>query len=200
MTANAYANLEFDLVGKVVNLLRLQRHHRDSLLEAAADGALWNSTLTVVPNADTINQYIDTALSGRQLGTVLPFAIVHRSTGKIVGCTRFLRIDPTNRGLEIGNTWLAKSTQRTAVNTEAKYLLLKHAFEFMEFIRVQFTTDELNEASRAAILRIGAKPEGIIRNERIMPDGRKRSSARYSIIDAEWPEVKAALLDKMANR
>ena len=102
-----------------------------------------------------------------------------------------------NRKLEIGHTWLAASTQRTGINTEAKYLLLAHAFEAMNCVRVQFTTDELNEKSRAAILGIGAKQEGIVRHERIMPDGRKRNSVRFSIIDDEWPAVKAMLLAKL---
>ena len=101
--------------------------------------------------------------------------------------------------MEIGHTWLSGSMQRSGINTEAKYLLLTHAFEVMKSIRVQFTTDELNEKSRAAILRIGAKQEGIVRNERIMPDGRKRNSVRFSIIDSEWAEVRALLLQKMAR-
>jgi RimJ/RimL family protein N-acetyltransferase len=101
--------------------------------------------------------------------------------------------------MEIGHTWLSASVHRSGANTEAKYLLLAHAFEVMSAVRVQFTTDELNERSRAAILRIGAKQEGIVRHERIMPDGRKRNSVRFSIIDSEWPDVKAMLLQKMAS-
>jgi RimJ/RimL family protein N-acetyltransferase len=99
--------------------------------------------------------------------------------------------------LEIGHSWLSSSAQRSGVNTEAKYLLLTHAFGVMGCVRVQFTTDELNDASRAAILRIGAKQEGIVRNERIMPDGRKRNSVRFSIIDSEWPDLKKMLQQKM---
>lgn len=121
------------------------------------------------------------------------------SSGRIVGSTRFWKIDSANRKLEIGHTWLSQSAQRTAANTEAKYLLLKHAFEVMQTVRVQFTTDELNEKSRAAILRIGAKQEGIVRHERIMPDGRKRNSVRFSIIDTEWPQVKNQLEVKLAR-
>ncbi len=127
----------------------------------------------------------------------MPFVIVRRDTGAIVGSTRFWKIDRVNRKLEIGHTWLGESVQRSAVNTEAKYLLLSHAFEGMQCVRVQFTTDELNEKSRAAILRIGAKQEGIVRHERIMPDGRKRNSVRFSIIDEEWAEVKAMLERKL---
>ena len=127
----------------------------------------------------------------------MPFVIAQRETGKVVGSTRFWKIDRKNRKLEIGHTWLSESIQRSGINTEVKYLLLSHAFEVMNCVRVQFTTDELNEKSRAAILRIGATEEGIVRHERIRPDGRKRNSVRFSIIDSEWPTVKALLEAKM---
>jgi RimJ/RimL family protein N-acetyltransferase len=173
------------LTGNTVELRPLQRDHAQALLEAAADGQLWNLTLTVVPGPGTIDGYIDAALAGRDAGTVMPFVIVRRDTGAVVGSTRFWKIDYANRKLEIGHTWFGESAQRSAVNTEAKYLLLRHAFEAMQCVRVQFTTDELNDKSRAAILRIGAKQEGVVRHERIMPDGRKRNSVRFSIIDDE---------------
>ncbi|UVK53623.1 GNAT family N-acetyltransferase [Mesorhizobium sp. AR02] len=185
------------LVGEIVELKPLQPEHSQGLLRAAADGELWNLKATVVPGPATIDGYIASALAGRQAGTVMPYAIVLHSTGAICGSTRFWKIDRANRKLEIGHTWLGSSVQRSGVNTEAKYLLLAHAFEAMACVRVQFTTDELNDASRAAILRIGAKQEGIVRNERIMPDGRKRNSVRFSIIDSEWPDVKAMLRQKM---
>ncbi|MFM0394775.1 GNAT family N-acetyltransferase [Paraburkholderia phytofirmans] len=187
------------LTGKTVELRPLQREHAQALLGAAADGQLWNMKLTVVPGAGTIDSYIATALEGRAAGTVMPFVIVRRDTGALVGSTRFWKIDRVNRKLEIGHTWLSESVQRSAVNTEAKYLLLCHAFEAIQCVRVQFTTDELNEKSRAAILRIGAKQEGVVRHERIMPDGRKRNSVRFSIIDEEWSEVKAMLEAKLAR-
>ncbi|MFM0059343.1 GNAT family protein [Paraburkholderia phytofirmans] len=187
------------LTGKTVELRPLQREHAQALLGAAADGQLWNMKLTVVPGAGTIDSYIATALEGRAAGTVMPFVIVRRDSGALVGSTRFWKIDRVNRKLEIGHTWLSESVQRSAVNTEAKYLLLCHAFEAMQCVRVQFTTDELNEKSRAAILRIGAKQEGVVRHERIMPDGRKRNSVRFSIIDEEWSEVKAMLEAKLAR-
>jgi RimJ/RimL family protein N-acetyltransferase len=187
------------LTGKTVELRPLQRDHAQGLLDAAADGQLWNMKLTVVPGPGTIDGYIATALEGRAAGTVMPFVIVRRDTGALVGSTRFWKIDRVNRKLEIGHTWLSESVQRSAVNTEAKYLLLCHAFEAMQCVRVQFTTDELNEKSRAAILRIGAKQEGVVRHERIMPDGRKRNSVRFSIIDEEWDEVKAMLEAKLAR-
>jgi RimJ/RimL family protein N-acetyltransferase len=185
--------------GRDIVLEPLQPAHESALLDAAADGALWNLTFTVVPDAHTMARYIEHAIAGRVAGTVMPFAIVRRADNRVVGSTRFWKIDRSNRKLEIGHTWLSASVQRTGANTEAKYLLLRHAFDVMNCVRVQFTTDELNEKSRAAILRIGAKQEGIVRHERIMPDGRKRNSVRFSIIDAEWPEVRAALEQKMAR-
>jgi len=187
------------LIGQNIELQPLQQEHIPGLLEAAADGQLWNLKVTVVPGHDTVDDYISTALQGRQAGTVMPFVIIRRDTGRIVGSTRFWKIDRANRKLEIGHTWLGASVQRTSVNTEAKYLLLTYAFEVMNCIRVQFTTDELNEKSRAAILRIGAKQEGIVRHERIMPDGRKRNSVRFSIIDSEWQDVKAMLQQMLAR-
>ena len=188
---------DLHLIGHSVELRPLRPEHEAALLDAAADGELWNSKLTVVPGPETIHDYMATAMAGRQAGTAIPFVIIRRETGQVVGSTRFWKIDPVNRKLEIGHTWLRASAQRSGINTEAKLLLLTHAFEVMNTVRVQFTTDELNQASRTAILRIGAKQEGILRQERIMPDGRKRNSVRFSIIDAEWPAVKAALLRKM---
>lgn len=187
------------LLGSTVELHPLERHHAPDLVAAAADGELWNLKVTVVPNADTVDAYLDKPLKGREEGTVIPFVIISKATGKIVGHTRFWKVDRANRKQEIGSTWLSASAQRSSINTEAKYLLLTYAFETMQCVRVQFTTDELNEKSRAAILRLGAKQEGIVRHERIMPDGRKRNSVRFSIIDDEWPEVKAALAQRLAR-
>ncbi|AJP51588.1 MULTISPECIES: GNAT family N-acetyltransferase [Pseudomonas] len=185
------------LTGTTVELLPLQREHKTALLEAAADGELWNLKVTNVPGPDTVDQYIDTALAGRDAGSMIPFTLVRRDDGQVVGSTRFWKVDRINRKLEIGHTWLALSTQKSAINTEAKLLLLTYAFEVLDCVRVQFTTDELNEKSRAAILRLGAVQEGIVRHERIMPDGRKRNSVRFSIIDSEWPQVKANLQAKL---
>ncbi|EDZ99625.1 GCN5-related N-acetyltransferase [Burkholderia sp. H160] len=194
------------LCGSVVELRPLREDHAQALVDAAADGQLWDMKLTVVPGPATIDGYIARALAGRAAGKVMPFVIVRRDgddkdggAGRIVGSTRFWKIDRANRKLEIGHTWLSASAQRSAVNTEAKYLLLCHAFDVMHCVRVQFTTDELNDKSRAAILRIGAKQEGIVRHERIMPDGRKRNSVRFSIIDDEWPAVKTMLEAKLAR-
>lgn len=185
------------LTGTTVELLPLQREHAAALVEAARDGELWNLKVTNVPGPETVDTYIDTALAGREANTVIPFTIVRRATGQVVGSTRFWKIDRVNRKLEIGHTWLAQSTQKTAINTEAKLLLLTYAFEVLDCVRVQLTTDELNEKSRAAILRLGAVQEGIVRHERIMPDGRKRNSVRFSIIDSEWPQVKVRLQAKL---
>lgn len=199
MTSSNPDNLQPTLIGTHVELRPLQADHAADLVAAAADGELWNLKVTVVPGPETVDGYVATALQGRQAGTVMPFVIVRRESNRIIGSTRFWKIDRTNRKLEIGHTWLSQSAQRSSINTEAKLLLLTFAFEVMQCVRVQFTTDELNEKSRAAILRIGAKQEGIVRHERIMPDGRKRNSVRFSIIDTEWPEVKAMLEARLAR-
>ena len=197
MSPHLPKSMDTTLVGQNIELRPLRLEHKQALLEAAADGELWNLKVTAVPGPETIDEYISTAMAGREAGTVMPFIIMQRETGRVVGSTRFWKIDPVNRKLEIGHSWLSASVQRSRVNTEAKFLLLTYAFEVMNCVRVQFTTDALNEKSRAAILRIGAKQEGIVRHERIMPDGRKRNSVRFSIIDCEWPEVKARLQQKM---
>jgi RimJ/RimL family protein N-acetyltransferase len=190
---------EITLTGTTVELRPLQREHSAALVQAAADGQLWNLKVTNVPGPDTVEKYVDIALAGREAGTMMPFVIVRRDTGEVVGSTRFWKVDRVNRKLEIGHTFISQSVQKSGVNTEAKLLLLTHAFEVMDCVRVQFTTDELNEKSRAAILRLGAVQEGIVRHERIMPDGRKRNSVRFSIIDPEWPQVKAGLLARLAR-
>ena len=169
----------------------------NALVEAAADGELWNLPFTVVPSAETVESYIRVALEGRAAGSVMPFVIKTIDADHIVGATRFWKIDRQNKKLEIGHTWLSASWQRTFVNTEAKLLMLSFAFETLGCVRVQFTTDEINEKSRSAILRLGAKQEGIIRHERIMPDGRKRNSVRFSIIDEEWPSVRQTLEERL---
>ena len=181
------------LEANTVRLEPLRRAHADALVAAAADGELWNSTVTVVPSRETISTYLDAAFKGQADGRELPFVILQKSSGLIVGSTRFYNIDHENRSVEIGYTWLAAQAQRTAVNTEAKLLLLTHAFESWGCIRVSLITDVLNVQSQKAILRLGAKQEGILRNHLIMPDGRYRDSVCFSIIESEWPEVKAGL-------
>ncbi len=191
--------MQTTLQGQGILLRPLQYTDADALLHAAADGELWNLTVTVVPSATTVDSYLKKALDGREAGTVMPCAIVLKQTGEVIGSTRFWKIDPLNRKLEIGSSWISARFQKTFVNTEAKYLMLRHAFEVLDCVRVQFTTDENNQKSRNAILRLGAQQEGIVRHERIMPDGRKRNSVRFSIIDDEWPQVRLNLERKLAG-
>ncbi|UMO89807.1 GNAT family N-acetyltransferase [Pectobacterium sp. PL64] len=187
------------LQGSLVTLRPLLHIDAQSLVDAAADGELWSLPFTVVPSADTVDAYINKALAGQAEGTVMPFAITLTADQSVIGSTRFWKVDRQNRKLEIGHTWYSQSWQRTAANTESKLLLLRYAFEQLQCVRVQFTTDVLNERSQAAILRIGAVQEGIVRNERIMPNGRKRNSVRYSIIDDEWPEVRSNLERRISS-
>ena len=179
--------------GQHVRLEPLTHAHTEPLIAAASDGEIWKSDVTVVPSADTIDKYIGDALRGLELGTELPFAIASKATGDVVGTTRFYEIMPADRRVAIGYTWLARSAQRTPVNIETKLLLLEHAFDYWNCVRVEFITDVLNEQSRAAILRLGAKQEGILRNHMIMPSGRIRDSVFFSIIAEEWPAVRANL-------
>lgn len=191
--------MESTLEGNRILLRPLQYTDADALVEAAGDGELWNLTVTVVPSPTTVDSYLKRARDGRDAGTVLPFVIVLKATGKVIGSTRFWKVDRLNRKLEIGSSWIGTSWQKTFVNTEAKYLMLRHAFDVLDCVRVQFTTDENNQTSRNAILRLGAQQEGIVRHERIMPDGRKRNSVRFSIIDDEWPQVQQHLEKKLAD-
>jgi len=187
------------LAGPLVTLRPLERADAPALVAAAADGRLWALPFTVVPSAATIGDYLERALRGQAEGTVIPFAVTLTTSGTVVGSTRLWKIDREHRKLEIGHTWYASTWQRTGVNTEAKYLLLEYAFEVLGCVRVQFTTDVLNERSRQAILRLGAVEEGVIRNERIMPDGRKRTSVRFSIIDDEWPRTRQRLQARLRD-
>lgn len=187
------------LVGTTIRLRPLLPSDGPALLQAAADGKLWNLPFTVVPSVETVEAYILTALEGQAAGTVMPFVTELIKNNQVIGATRFWKIDRTNMKLEIGHTWIAASWQRSRVNTEAKLLMLGYAFEQLGCIRVQFTTDERNEKSRSAILRLGAKQEGVVRNERIMPDGWKRNSVRFSIIDDEWPDVRRLLEESLSR-
>jgi RimJ/RimL family protein N-acetyltransferase len=188
------------LEGSHVRLEPLMSSHHDDLVVAAEDGELWNSIVTIVPSRTTMLTYIEEALQGQAQGRELPFVIIQKSSGQIVGTTRYYNIDREHRRVEVGYTWLAVSAQRTAVNTEAKLLLLTQAFEQWRCIRVELITDVLNQQSRTAIARLGATQEGILRNHMIMPDGRIRDSVCFSIIEPEWPEVKARLLAKLAHK
>ncbi len=188
------------LEGQHVRLEPLSLAYEESLIAAAGDGELWTSEVTIVPSRATMADYITSALNAQAQGRELPFVIIRKSSGQAVGSTRFFHIERDHRRVEIGYTWLAASAQRSAVNTEAKLLLLTHAFERLRCIRVEFVTDVLNQQSRMAILRLGAKQEGVLRNHMIMPSGRYRDSVCFSIIEAEWPEVKARLEARLGQK
>lgn len=188
------------LEGQVVRLEPLKEDHWQPLWAVGSDESIWRLNPYFVRSADEMRSYVETALKLQQQGSALPFVIVHRPTSQIVGSTRYMDIDKRNNTLEIGATWLNPAWQRTAVNTEAKFLLLRHAFETLKCMRVQLKTDVLNEKSRNAILRIGAKQEGIFRNHILTASGRIRDSIYFSIIDSEWPAVKANLLEKLNSR
>jgi RimJ/RimL family protein N-acetyltransferase len=185
------------LVGNRVVLKPLLAEHAEDLAKASADGDLSKLVWTNVPNATNVADYIKTALDHQAQGLALPFIMVLKESGEIIGSTRLFKIDRINRSLEIGHTWIAQSWQRSFVNTESKYLLLRYAFEEMNCLRVQFFTDELNVKSQAAIARLGAKLEGVLRKERIMSDGRVRNTVSFSIVDDEWNDVKAKLESKI---
>ncbi|SHG73155.1 GNAT family N-acetyltransferase [Flagellimonas flava] len=189
-----------ELEGKLVKLIPLQKSHKTDLLKAATDGKLWELWYTSVPSETTIDNYIATALEDQKAGTALPFCIVDKSTNTIVGSTRYLNGEAQNRRVEIGATWYAKSVQRSGINTECKYLLLSHAFEELNTIAVEFKTHFFNFPSRNAILRLGAKQEGIIRNHRIDANGKYRDTVIFSILESEWPTVKHSLEYKMNKR
>lgn len=167
--------------------------HLAGLAKVGLDPELWRWIPTAVRTREEMAAYIETALQEQERGVSLPFALMERVTGQAIGSTRYGNIDRTHHRVEIGWTWVGRDRQRTAVNTDAKYLLLRHAFETLGCMRVELKTDSLNARSRAAILRIGAQEEGIFRNHMITASGRIRNSVYYSIVDSEWPGVKARL-------
>ena len=185
------------LEGTHVQLEPLSLGHHADLCEVGLDQELWRVTMTLIRTPDEMKNYIGTAMQEQSEGRSLPFAIVERSSGKAIGSTRYGNIDRANRRVEIGWTWVARRCQRTPVNTEAKLLLLTYAFETLGCIRVEFKTDSINATSRAALLRIGAKEEGILRNHMIAPGGRLRHSVYFSIVDSEWAGVKRMLKMKL---
>jgi N-acetyltransferase len=187
------------LDGKHVRLEPLTQAHHAQLCAVAFDDELWKLTTTIIRTPDDMKKYIDAALKDFSDGKALPFAIIDKSSNKAVGSTRFGNIERAHHRLEIGWTWIAREWQRTAVNTEAKYLLLSHAFDTLGCMRVEFKTDSTNSRSRNALMRIGAKEEGVFRNHMITPGGRIRHSVYFSIIDSEWPEVKNELEKKLAK-
>jgi RimJ/RimL family protein N-acetyltransferase len=181
------------LEGRHVRLEPLAKAHLAGLAEVGLDEELWRWSPLPVRTIEEMAAYLETALQEQERGVSLPFAILEKATGRAIGSTRYGNIDCTHHRVEIGWTWLARDWQRTAINTEAKYLLLRHAFETLKCLRVELKTDSLNEKSRAAILRIGAKEEGNFRNHMITESGRIRHSVYFSIIESEWTAVKARL-------
>ena len=185
------------LEGRHIRLEPLTLNHHDALCEIGLDDELWRWIPTPVKSREDMLDYIRLALQWQSDGTALPFATIEQSRGRAVGSTRYMNIDKPNRHVEIGATWIGRPWQRTAVNTEAKYLMLHHAFETLGCFRVELKTDVLNQQSRNAILRIGASQEGIFRKHVLCADGRLRDSVYFSIIDSEWPGVKARLEEKL---
>ncbi len=185
------------LEGQYVRLEPLSLDHLDALIEVGLDEDLWRLTPTPVQSRDDMAAYIQTALDGQAQGTMLPFATVERASGTVIGSTRFGNVALAHRRVEIGWTWIAAPWQRTAVNTEAKLLMLRHAFGPLGCHRVEFKTDALNERSRRAILRLGATEEGTLRKHMVTASGRVRDTVYFSITDDEWPRVEANLIAKL---
>lgn len=181
------------LEGRIVQLEPMSRDHLDGLLDVALDPSLWRWTIARPTDRAGLEAWLETALANREAGTELPFVTVERATGRPIGSSRYLNIALEHRRLEIGWTWVAPAWQRGGANREAKLLMLGHAFEALGCLRVEFKTDARNERSRAALLGIGATFEGVFRKHMVMPDGRNRDSAWYSITDDDWPDVRARL-------
>ena len=188
------------LTGQHVRLEPMTEVHIPALAEIGAGQAFWDFMVYGrMETQEDMGGWVREILGRAEKGTDLPFVAVHLASGRVAGATRYLNIMPNDRGLEVGGTWYGTEFQRTAVNTECKYLLLTHAFESLGCIRVQLKTDLRNERSQKAIERIGAVKEGVLRNHMILPDGRIRHSVFYSILDTEWPEVKK-ILEEMLGR
>ena len=185
------------LTGNHVRLEPLTLRHLDALTEIGLDEDLWRWTATRIGTREEMRAYIEEALGLQAKGVALPFTTVDLASGRVAGSSRFGNIDLVNRQVEIGWTWVGRPWQRTVVNTEAKYLMFRHAFEDLGCIRVGLKTDALNERSRAAILRVGAKEEGTLRSHMITQSGRVRDSVFFSVIASEWPVVKAKLEERM---
>lgn len=193
MTPNDWARLII-LEGRLVRLEPMSIGHLDGLAEVALDPALWQWTLARPTDRAGLEAWMATAIGNAETGTEFPFVTVDRASGRPIGSSRYLNIVPEHRRLEIGWTWVGSDWQRGGANREAKLLMLEHAFESLGCHRVEFKTDSLNDPSRRALLGIGATFEGIFRNHMIMPEGRLRHSAYYSVVDDEWPAVKARLV------
>jgi RimJ/RimL family protein N-acetyltransferase len=192
------------LVGRLVRLEPLSKDNLNDLLEAGNDPFIWQwMPYGLLLSREAMAKHIDETLARQELGTDCPFAVLHQESRLAIGCTRYLDIQVPHSSLEIGGTWYATAFQRTGVNTECKYLLLRHAFEALDCLRVQSKTDLRNERSQKAIERIGALREGILRENITMPDGYQRSTVVYSILKKEWPGVKEGLegmMDRIDKR
>jgi RimJ/RimL family protein N-acetyltransferase len=187
------------LTGDLVTLEPLQPGHHDELVAAAADGRLWEHWYTSVPSPGTMAADIDEKLAQQAVGARLPFTVRRNDTGVVAGMTTFLNVEADVPRLEIGSTWMARSAQRTGVNAESKLLLLTRAFDVLGCIAVEFRTHWHNTRSRAAIERLGAKQDGVLRNHRRMPDGTLRDTVVFSILDTEWPAVRSGLRHRLAR-
>lgn len=187
------------LAGRHVKLEPLALQHLEGLKDAVRDGELWKLWYTMIPSPDDMEKEIVRRLGLQEQGSMLPFTVRRQDTGAICGMTTYMNIDAVHRRVEIGSTWYARSVQRTALNTEAKLLLLTHAFDELRCIAVEFRTHWMNHASRNAIARLGAKQDGVLRNHQRMADGSYRDTVVFSIIDAEWPTVRRHLQYKLED-
>ena len=183
----------------MVRLEPLSLEHLPGLTAIGLDAELWRWTLAAIQTPGDMRAYVEAALTAAAEGTEVPFATVERSSGRVIGSSRYLSIEPRHRRLEIGYTWIAAPWQHTAVNTEAKLLMLAHAFNALGALRVEFKTDALNEASRRALLGIGASEEGTLRNHMLTETGRRRHSVYFSVIEEEWPRVRMHLEQRLAR-
>jgi len=187
------------LKGSIVRLEPLTLDHLPGLTSVGLEGELWRWTLSVNQTPGDMRSYVEAALASATAGTEVPFATIEQSSGRVIGSTRFLSIDAHHRRLEIGYTWIAPAWQRTAANTEAKLLMLTHAFNVLAALRVEFKTDSLNERSRAALLGMGASEEGTMRNHMVTDSGRRRHSVYFSVIEEEWPRVRQHLDSRLSR-
>ena len=186
-----------ELHGQHVSLVPLRAQHLGDLVEAVKDGELWTLWYTSVPSPDRLPAEIDRRLALQRQGSMIPFAVIEKSTAAAVGMTTFMNIDAANRRVEIGSTWYRKRVQRSGLNTECKLLLLTHAFEQLRCIAVEFRTNFFNRQSRTAIERLGARLDGVLRQHQMAPNGTVRDTCVYSILDREWPAVKAGLTHQL---
>jgi len=185
------------LNGDFARLEPLSQNHCAGLIDATKDGDLWRLWYTTVPSPERMAGEIERRLRLREAGSMLPFTVVDLASGKLAGMTTYMNIDAVSRRVEIGSTWYRKSVQRSGINTECKLLMLRHAFETLDCIAVEFRTHFLNHQSRRAIERLGAKLDGVLRSHMRMADGSVRDTCAYSIIASEWPAVRANLIWQM---